>query len=258
MKKIIDTHSHLNISPLIENSDYLIARYEELNIFANVVGTNIADSYKAIQLCKKSKNLFCTIGIHPTEKQDLNIDSINELELMIKNNLDQISCIGETGLDYFHDGYDKQEQIKYFKLQIELAIKYNKPLMLHIRSAHDDAIEILKQYKKIPITIIHCFSDGNEKQIKEYNDLNCYISIPGIVTFKNADKLRQLIPLIPINKLLTETDAPFLTPAPFRSKTNNSQYLIHTNNKVAEILDINIDELNEILLNNAKNIFIFL
>ena len=125
---------------------------------------------------------------------------------------------------------------------------------MHIRDAHKDAYEIIKNYFNKTKFIVHCFT-GNIEDLKRYNSLNCYISISGIITFKNSDELREVIKYIPIDKLLTETDAPWLAPVPFRGKTNFPQYVIHTNKFISEFLNIDFDDLSSILVNNAINCF---
>lgn len=255
MKKLFDTHSHLNVEPLVESSAYLINLYEQNNIFTNVVGTTIKDSKIALELEKKSKNIFCSIGIHPCETYKITTSDWNEFKDLVANNINNISCLGEIGLDYHYSDTNKQIQHKFFKLQIELAIEYNLPIMLHIRDAHSDVIKILESYKNRPLTIIHCYTGSTISELNSYIKMKCFISIPGIVTFKKADDLRELIKLIPHELILSETDAPWLTPHPFRSKTNDSQYLQYTNQTLADIFNKNILEMNKILWDNAAKIF---
>jgi TatD DNase family protein len=253
--KYIDTHSHLNIEPLLDNIEEHIQELIKNNVFTNVIGVDLDSSRKAIELAQKyPQNVIASVGIHPEEANKFTSNDLVELEEIIKNNLEYISCIGECGLDYFYPEYNKEKQKELFYLQIELAKKYKKPLMLHIREAHSDNIEILKKinYKDI---IIHCFSDGAEF-VEEYNKLNCYISISGIVTFKNSLLLKEAVKKIPLNKLLTETDAPFLAPMPFRGKTNQPIYVIHINNYLSELLELKTEDFNEQILKNAKKILV--
>ncbi len=251
--KYIDNHSHLNIEPLINNLDNHIQQLVEMRVFTNVIGVDLPTSKIAIELAKKyPKNITSSVGIHPEEAKNYSDNDLIELEKLIKDNLEYISAIGECGLDYYYPEYDKEKQKTLFMAQIELAKKYQKPLMLHVRAAHSDTIEILKiiNYENV---IIHCFSDGAEF-VEEYNKLNAYISIPGIVTFKNTFLLKEAVKKIPIDKLLTETDSPFLAPIPFRGKTNKPEYVIHINEYISKLLEIDLDNLNEKLIQNAKKI----
>ena len=251
--KYIDTHSHLNIEPLLDDMEENIQELIRNNIFTNVIGVDLDSSRKAIELARKyPQNIIASVGIHPEEANTFTNNDLVELEEIIKNNIEYISCIGECGLDYFYSEYNKEKQKELFYLQINLAKKYKKPLMLHIREAHSDNIDILKKinYKDV---IIHCFSDGAEF-VEEYNNLECYISISGIVTFKNSLLLKEAVKKIPLNRLLTETDAPFLAPIPFRGKINKPVYVININKYLSELLEIEIQEFNNKILLNAKKI----
>lgn len=256
--KYIDTHTHTNCLELIEQYDNIIKDIENIDMYINIVGNNLEDSMLAIKQAQKSKNTFCTIGIHPNEFENENSleDALNELEKLYLTNKYKIKAIGEIGLDYhFNPSIEKKEEQKeWFEKQILLAIKYNLPVVMHIRDAHNDAINIIKKYYNKTIFIVHCFC-GTKEDIIKYNDLNCYISISGNVTFKNNDLLREAIKFIPLNRLLTETDAPWLAPVPYRGKTNFPQYVIKTNEYISNLLSINFDELSMILVNNAINCF---
>ena len=256
--KYIDTHTHTNCLELVEKFDEIIKDIENLDMYINIVGNNIDDSILAIKQSQNSDNSFCTIGIHPNEfKDDQSIDeSITILEQLYLNNKEKVRAIGEIGLDYHFN--PSQERILlqklWFEKQINLATKYNLPVVMHIRDAHNDAYEIIKQYYDKTTFIVHCFC-GTIDDVFRYNELNCYISISGIITFKNNDSLRNALMYIPLNKLLTETDAPWLAPVPFRGKTNFPQYVIKTNEYIATLLNIDLNELLTILVNNAINCF---
>lgn len=248
--KYIDTHAHLNIDPLLKDSK----SYLELNkdIFVNIIGTNKSDSIIALELAKDNDNASCAIGFHPSETYDLSDNDLLWLENTLKNNLNDICGVGEVGLDYHYPETNKTIQKYFFEKQIQLAVKYNKTLILHIRDAHDDAINIIKEMKPDVNIIIHCYSD-NYNYAKQYIELGCYISFSGIVTFKNAESLRDVVKQLPIDRILTETDSPWLAPMPHRSKTNEPLNVKYINELLSEILKINIEEFNKILIFNALN-----
>lgn len=256
--KYIDTHTHTNCLELIEEYDNIIADIEKIDMFINIVGNNLDDSKLAIDQSYKSKNAFCTIGIHPNEfRSDDNLDGvIKQLEHLYLSNPDKIKAIGEIGLDYhFNPSIDRiQLQKEWFEKQIQLAIKLNLPVVMHVRDAHNDAIEIISKYFNQTTFVVHCFC-GDINDVKKYNELNCYISISGNITFKNNDSLRLALSEIPLNRLLTETDAPWLAPVPYRGKTNFPQYVIKTNEYISSLLGIEISDLLHILVNNAINCF---
>lgn len=253
--KYFDTHTHTNLEPLSEEFTQILAKLEELDMGINIVGCDIESSLLAVKQAQQSPLLYCSIGIHPNDaKNYLNIqETIAILENLYLENKQKVVCIGECGLDYFRttDPLEKQHQKAMLQAQILLAHKHHLPVMLHIRDAHEDAIDVIKENSNLNITwIIHCFS-SNADHAQKYVDLNCYISIPGIVTFKNADDLRQALSLIPLDLLLTETDAPWLTPAPYRGKTNYPYYVVNTNEFISKFLNIDPQDLNKKLLSNA-------
>lgn len=254
--KYFDTHTHTNYEPLAEQFDEILKVLEEKEMGINIVGCDIEGSYLAIQQAKQSNLLYCSIAIHPESAHKI-LDlkqTIDELEQMYLANQNKVVCIGECGLDYSYEFITdeiKLKQKEVFLAHIHLAHKYNLPVMMHIRDAHDDASSIIKEHLHLNLTwIVHCFS-SNVEDAKRYVDMGCYISIPGIITFKNAQYLRDALKVIPKHLLLTETDAPWLTPVPFRGKLNYPYYVIYTNEFIAKELNSNIDEFNQQLMENA-------
>lgn len=252
--KLVDTHCHLNIDPYINE----LEKYSQIlnnDVFImNVVGTTINDSILAINLSKKYNNIYATIGIHPNEVQNYSLNDINKLEDIYLKNKDKVIAIGETGFDFYYENYDKEKQFVFLNEQFNIAIKYDLTLVLHIRNAHKEAIDFLKSKNKLPRTIIHCFT-GNKEDLEEYINLGCYISFSGIITFKNGLDILNNVKYVPLNLLLTETDSPFLTPAPFRGKINNPIYVEYINKKIADVLNIPLNELNETLYKNFIKCF---
>ncbi len=253
--KLFDTHAHLNIKPLEQDIDSIHQQCIEQNIYVNIVGIDLESSIKAIEQANKYKNFYAIIGIHPSDINEKTFeDEFNKIIELSKQN--KVVGIGETGLDYYHDkGQNKNNQIKCFIKFIELSKNLDKTLVVHVRDAHEDAIEILKKYKdKNQRVIIHCFS-GEKKHLDEYLKLGCYISISGIVTFKNAKQFQSLINEIDESKLIIETDSPFLSPEPFRGKRNSPLNIQYVFNKVAELKQNDKKELADRIFENTKKAF---
>ncbi|MCV3753833.1 TatD family hydrolase [Ureaplasma zalophigenitalium] len=256
---LIDTHTHTNMSPLQEEFEEIAQTALANQIGFNIVSCDITMCQLAVKQASRYPHIVASVGIHPTDLATMTDDDLLLLEKLIQENRKQIVSIGEIGLDYYHElPYGKDVQKHWFKKQLELALKYDLPVNLHIRNAHDDAIEILREYQ-IQKAIVHCFTDAY-KYILIYNSLDYYVSFPGVITFKptannNINELHRCIQALNINRLLVETDAPFLTPAPLRGKTNYPYYVVHTANKMAEILQYEPQDLYGILKNNALRIF---
>lgn len=250
--KIFDTHIHLNIDPLLSQASTLLTGYESAGIATNIIGTTSLDSQIAVDLSKQFFDCYCTIGIHPIEYDFHNPQALVDIEQLYLKNYDKVVAIGECGLDYHYPNTNKASQTEYFKKQIELAIKYDLTLVVHIRDAHEDALQIFNQYPTLKNVIIHCYSD-NQHFALEYIKKDFYISFSGIITFKNAHELRQIIRELPLDRILTETDAPWLSPEPHRGQTNESSNMQYINECVAEIKNLSLEQINEILLRNAFN-----
>lgn len=253
--KYFDTHTHTNYSPLSDEFHEIVVKLKEQEIGINIVGCNKETCELAIIQSKYSDNFYCSLAIHPNDINDWNNieDMIDFLENLYLNNKNKVLCIGECGLDYYYnnDEETKQKQKNAFEAQINLAIKYNLPIMMHIRNAHKDAQEIIKKYSNLNLTwIVHCFTSNKTDALK-YLELGCYLSIPGVITFKNSNDLREALKIIPLDKMLTETDAPWLTPVPYRGKINYPYYLINTNEFISNYLGIPLDVLNKKLILNA-------
>jgi TatD DNase family protein len=197
------------MEPLLPLADDIAKKCSDLNISYVDIGIDIATSKISIQHAKQHKNVYACVGIHPSDVVSLDMSSVfNELKQLLEHAKEnKIVAIGETGLDYHTLGYDKNKQQLFFIEHIKLAKQYNLPLMVHVRDAHEDTINILKQHAQNVKTIIHCYS-GDMTQTKKYINLNVWFSIPGVITFKNAIELREVVKIIPIDKLLSETDAP--------------------------------------------------
>lgn len=210
--KLYDTHSHINMGELKDNVENIYKECKNKNMLCNVVGTNLEDSILAIEIAKKYNDIFYAIvGIHPNDVEELEyqeIDNlINKLDLLIKENIKYIVGVGETGLDFYRSSKGSEKQYYSLKKHLELSNKYNLPLVLHVREAHNEMIEFIKNNKFNSNIIIHCFT-GNKNIAKEYNKLGCYISYSGIITFNNALDILESINYVDLDKIIVETDCP--------------------------------------------------
>lgn len=218
-------------------------------MYMTTIGYNEATSREAVKDAGKYEGVYATVGLHPENVEEYNnFDYIYELA---KN--PKVVAIGEIGLDY-HWGGDKERQKELFIKQIEIANELGKPVVIHSRDADMDMLEILKNHKIENGFVMHCFSSSTEI-LKEVLKLGAYVSIAGPVTFKNARSLIEVAKLIPEDKLLIETDAPYLTPEPFRGKRNETAYVVHTAQKIADLREISIEKLAEITTENAKRFY---
>jgi TatD DNase family protein len=205
--KYFDVHTHTNYNPLDSQANEIAVECKTAGVTFVDVGTNVNTSLLAIKHAQENDNVYACVGIHPGDinKVDINI-AMGEIRTLLEENK-RIVAIGETGLDYHYEGYNAEEQRRVFIEHIRLAIKYHLPLMVHIRDAHEDAISILKQYAINIKVIIHCFT-GNVDLVRQYVDLGYYISINGVITFNSASNLKEAIKDVPLDHLLSETDAP--------------------------------------------------
>lgn len=257
--KYFDCHTHTNYEPLSNELETIFSTNLENDLGMNIVGCDLKTSTLAIEHAKKNPYSFASIGIHPENaKYKFDIEEqINKLEELYLLNKEKIISIGECGLDYYYESTNeiKKVQKELFIAQIELALKLDLPVMMHIRDAHLDAIEIISEYRHTNLKfIVHCFS-ANSEELERYLKLNCYYSVGGASTFKANNSLRETIKKIPLDRLLTETDAPWLAPVPYRGKTNYPHYVIVINEFLANLFEISFDELNSNLMNNVYSVF---
>ena len=249
---MIDTHSHLFEDEFINDIDSCIERCKENNVNKVIlVGFSNETNLKAQELSKKYSIFYPTAGLHPEEVREDYLDRINDLKNFIKNN--KIYAIGECGLDYHWDKTFINEQKEALKLQCELALKLDLPIIIHMRDATLDTYNILKEYKGLR-GVMHCYS-GSLEMAYEFIKLGFYISLGGPVTFKNAKEPKLIAEKIPLDKLLIETDCPFLAPSPFRGKRNESSYVKYVCEEIANIRGMSFSEIEKITENNAIKLF---
>ena len=253
--KIFDSHTHTNSQELIGEFEQIKAQCFQQGIAFNIIGTTIEDSQIAVAQAKASPYLYATNGDHPNDCVELDLEATKQsLVEMLENDAEhKIVAIGECGLDKHFSEEHFAKQQAFFKMQMELAIKYDRALMCHIRDAHWEAIAMFKE--QCPErTIIHCFT-GDEAIAQEYVKMGCYISLSGVVTFKNSTSIREALKVVPQTLFLIETDAPYLTPVPFRGKKNYPYFVIHTAKFVAEFLGVDFAQFLAQKTQNARKVF---
>lgn len=241
---MIDTHCHL----FKEDYDNLQEVIERMQGGIMIVsGTNDETNLEVIELVNNYPNIYGVIGIHPEAVDNITEDSFKIIEDNINN--PKIVGIGETGLDYYWVKDNKEKQIELFIKQIEIANKYNKTVVIHSRESINDTYNILKEHLKTK-AVMHCYSSSLE-MAKKFTDLGIMLGIGGVVTFKNSKALKEVVENIPVDKLLLETDSPYLTPEPYRGKKNEPYNVIYVAEKIAELKNMSIEEVLESTSNNA-------
>ena len=252
---IIDTHCHLDFKEFKEDFNNVLLKAKNNDVLGmQTICTKIDEFPKIINIAENHSNIWCSIGTHPHNADlEMNISKETIIKLCLNN---KVIGIGETGLDYFYENSNKKNQINSFLKHIEVARITNLPLIIHARDADDDIIQILtEEYNKSPFTgVIHCFTASYELA-KAALSIGFYISFSGIITFKNAAEIRDSCKKIPINRILVETDAPFLAPVPFRGNRNEPSYITETIKKVAEIKSLELEEVINITTNNFFDLF---
>ena len=252
---MIDSHCHLDHEPLINDLDNIIARSKKIGIKKLLtICTTLKSFDKIIEIIKKDEIIFGSFGIHPHETDKNDITS----KLIVKNisNNEKIIGVGETGLDFFYNHSDKKDQIKSFEEHIKAAIELKIPLIIHSRNAELETLEIFKKYENENLKILmHCFT-GSKEFAKKLLDFNTYFSASGIITFKNSQELQETFKIIPLNRLLIETDSPFLAPEPYRGRKNEPSFVKFTAEKLANLKKIDTKKLIKTTNLNFKTLFI--
>ena len=253
--ELIDTHCHLTFEELADNVQAVMER----SIAASVVGwltvgTDPQENRKAIELADKFKNMYAAVGIHPHEAKDVTAKTITELKELAQNQ--KVVAIGETGLDFHYDFSKPPEQKRGFAQQLQIAAECNLPVIVHCREAFDETIEILEQFGSgVKRVVFHCFS-GSAEQAKIVLDKGFYISFTGVVTFKNAEATRQAAKIVPLAKLMLETDCPYMSPEPMRKqKINEPALMIHTARCLAELKGMDLADFADAVTATSRDFF---
>lgn len=274
--KLIDTHAHVNFNGFKEDSDEVIQRAFDNGIQMFSVGSQIDTSRRAVQYAEKYDGIWAIVGLHPihlvehhVDQQEVNFKSRQEVfnydEYKALASHEKVIGIGECGLDYFHiddvpgenEGL-KRQQKETFRQQIELSVELDKPLSIHCRDAYDDVIEMMHEYKKrsgkLPKALMHCYL-GDIRQADAFLNMGFYISFSGIITFKNAGPLIDVVKHVPLERIVVETDCPYLAPEPKRGQRNEPSYVEYTARKVAELKEVAPEDVFAQTTINARTLF---
>ncbi|MFA7658090.1 MAG: TatD family hydrolase [Candidatus Gastranaerophilaceae bacterium] len=250
---LVDTHSHIDM-PEFEDLDAVVSNAQSFGVEKIIVPSVDRNSFeKVIEVSNKYENVYCALGIHPTEAKDAKDEDFDKIIQLAGDK--KVVAIGECGLDYHWDKTFIDEQKRAFLKQIEIAKSLKKPLIIHDREAHKDCFDILTENinGEIPV-IMHCFS-GSLEFANECIKSGFYIALGGVVTFKNAKKVHEIAQKIPLEYLLLETDAPFLTPEPHRGERNEPAYVKFAAEKIAQLRGISFNEVAESTTQNARKVF---
>jgi len=251
---MIDSHCHLDHDPLIKNINKILQRSKEAGIGKLLTICTTFKSFESIEnILKIDDMIYGTFGIHPHETESNEVTKKTILENIKKN--PKLIGIGETGLDFYYNNSDKQKQIDSFRKHIEASIEANLPLIVHSRNAESETFNILNEYKnQKPKILMHCFT-GSYEFFKEMEKLNSFFSASGIITFNNSSTLQSTFSKIPNDRLLVETDSPFLSPVPMRGKKNEPSFIIYTIKKLADLKNMKLSEMITLTTKNFNNLF---
>lgn len=250
--KIFDAHAHYDDEQFNEDRQSIIKELNENGIEGVLnCGASLEGSRASVELANKYDFFYAAVGIHPEYADKLKEETINELRQLASSN--KVKAIGEIGLDYYYEENPEREiQKKAFIMQMELARELKLPVIIHDRDAHKDTLDIISQFPEV-VGEIHCFS-GSVEFARECLKLGYYIGFTGVVTFKNAKKVIEVVKEVPVDRILVETDCPYMSPVPFRGKRNRSEYVAHIINEIAEIKGMESEELSVRTSSNIKKL----
>jgi len=253
---LIDTHCHLDMDAYTDELDTVVQSAAEKGVNRIItVGIDLASSTTAAALARRFPGVWATAGIHPHNAATADPSAYEHLVRLAENRANKVIGYGEIGLDFARNYAPRDVQEKTFNAQLGLAKKLALPVIIHDRDAHDETLDILRRNAPFPAGgVMHCFS-GDSRLASQVIELGFYISIPGIVTFNKSEQLQKVAQEMPIERMLLETDGPFLAPVPFRGRTNRPEYLLFTAQKIADLRRITLDEVARQTTSNAENLF---
>lgn len=253
--ELIDTHAHLTFPELQTQVDAVVARSIEASVTGWVtIGTDIEQIQKALAVAQRFDNMYAAIGFHPHCANDITDEHLAKLTEYAKNK--KVVAIGETGLDYHYDNAVPQKQQEVFRAQLKLAEQLNLPVITHTRDAFDDTMTVLNGFAdRLKNVVVHCFSGTNE-QAQLILDKGFHISFTGIVTFKRSDDLREVAKMVPLNRMMVETDCPFISPEPIRNQRPcEPVFVVHTAKKIAELHNLPLEDFAQQVTNTSRQFF---
>ncbi len=251
-RNIFDTHSHYADSAFDGDRDELLAALPDKGVrFAALAGSSMQDSAENVALAQKYGYIYAAVGVHPESVDETPSDYREKLTELVKSS-EKVRAIGEIGLDYHYENYDRDKQILFFRQQLELARELSLPVIVHSRNASEDTLDILKEYR--PAGVVHCFS-GSAEVAREVIKLGMYIGFTGVLTFKNAKKALRALEAVPLDRLLLETDCPYMAPEPLRGRRCDSSMICYTAEKAAQIKGVSTQELLDISCRNGMDFY---
>jgi TatD DNase family protein len=253
--QLIDTHCHLTFDDLVADIEAVLARSQQAGVTGWItVGTDMEQNRKTIELAERHENMYAAIGIHPHDAKNVTAETITELKKLAQN--EKVVAIGETGLDFHYDFSPRQDQRRAFVQQLKIAAELGLPVIIHCREAFDETMEILEQYgRSVKRVVFHCFG-GSADQAKIVLDKGFYISFTGVVTFKNAEPVRQAAKIVPLAKLMVESDCPYMSPEPMRKqKINEPALMLHTAKCLAELKGMDLGDFAEEVTATSRAFF---
>ncbi|MBI4775173.1 MAG: TatD family hydrolase [Deltaproteobacteria bacterium] len=250
---LIDTHAHLDMDDFLDDLRDVLDRAERGGVgWVVTVGSEIAKWSRSIRIAHENDRVFAAVGLHPHEASSMD-RALGQMEPLLND--DRLLALGEIGLDYHYEHSPREEQERAFQIQIEMARAVRKPIIVHVREAHDQAIRILREGRAHEVGgVIHCFT-GSAKDVNPYLDLGFLISFTGILTFKKADDVRSAAAKVPLDRVMVETDAPYLAPIPHRGKRNEPAFVVHVARALAELLGMSPERVFEQTTRNAVAFF---
>ena len=251
---LFDTHCHLDDEKFDADREDVLRRMLQSGVGLCVsVGSDIASSRRCLDLAHKYQCVYAAVGVHPHEAKDAQKGYLNELDLMLRET--KCVALGEIGLDYYYDHSPRDVQKRVLEEQMALAFRRDMPVIYHVRDAHGDMLEILHKHEgRLPRGVIHCCSASAE-MVQEYLKLGLYISFAGPVTFKNANKLLDVAQYVPSDRILVETDSPYLAPVPMRGRRNEPTYVQYVAQRIAELRGISAEAMAELATRNTCRLY---
>ncbi|MHC1727062.1 MAG: TatD family hydrolase [Syntrophobacteraceae bacterium] len=254
LSELIDTHAHLDFPEFADFIPTTVEKARKAGVSTIItIGIDIASSRKALRIAENHERIYATAGIHPHDAFFVEERDLEEMERIAASS--KVVAIGEIGLDYFRDKKPRRVQRECLRRQMGLASRIGKPVVFHIRDAWEDFFRILHEFAgPLPASVLHCFS-GNWEIAVECLKMGFFLSIPGVVTFPKAAWLHDVVKRAPLDRLLVETDAPYLAPVPYRGKSNEPAFVLYTAEKIAELRETPLEKIAEATTRNARAVF---
>ena len=250
---LFDTHAHMDDRRFDADRDTVLQGLAEKGV-ALVMnpGCSLASSRNAVTLAEKYPFVYAAVGSHPDVADEVNEEVLEEYRKLCKLH-DKVKAIGEIGIDYHYEDIPRQLQLKAFRMQMELAREVKLPAIVHEREAHEDGMAVVREFPDVT-GVFHCYS-GSAEMAKVLVDKGWYIGFTGVLTFKNARKAIEVVQAIPLERIVLETDCPYMAPEPFRGKRNDPGYLFRMAEKLAEVKGMSVEEIHEITVENGKRLY---